>query len=484
MDRKTDNKKNKIDKKAERRAKKAKANNAIDMLHGSLWDKIIRFALPFMATSVLQQLFNATDTAVVGRFASSQAMAAVGSNASVIALIVGLFTGMAMGTNVVVARLIGQGRNGRIHDAVVTSMTTAILSGFLLIIVGTVVSRPLLTLMGTPENVIEHAVLYLRLFMLGTPFLMVYNFGSAVLRSKGDSTRPLYVLLASGVFNVLLNLLFVVVFRWGVAGVAIATDISNGVSAAIILWMLYREEERFQVSLRHLYLRKEPLMEILRVGVPAGLQGMVFSFSNIILQSAINSFGSDAVAGSAAAQNCEFVAYFVLNSFTQAAVTFTSQNFGAGDLKRCREVYRWCMLFGICSTLIVDVSFALLRYQILGLFATEPEVIRYGVIRLLTVCLFNFVANSYEITSGALRGVGYSILPTILTVIGSCLFRIAWVFTVFREVGTFRSLVIVYPISWAFTGAMVVIAYLVVLRKLRRQGQEMDPATTDIPMNK
>lgn len=456
-----------------RKPKETKAHtNAIDMMHGSLWDKIIKFALPFMATSVLQQMFNATDTAVVGRFASSQAMAAVGSNASVIALIVGLFTGMAMGTNVVVARLIGQGRDGRIHDAVVTSMTTALISGGVLIVIGTLVSRPLLTLMGTPENVIEQAVLYLRLYMLGMPLLMVYNFGSAVLRSKGDSKRPLYCLLVSGVFNVALNMLFVIVFHWGVAGVAIATDIASGISAMFILIILAREEDRFRVSLRHLYLRREPLKEILRIGIPAGLQGMVFSFSNIILQSAINSFGSDAVAGSAAAQNCEFVAYFVLNSFVQAAVTFTSQNYGAGDLKRCREVYRWCMLFGICSTLIVDVSFALLRYQIIGLFATEPEVIRYGVIRLLSVCLFNFIANSYEISSGALRGLGYSILPTVLIVIGSCLFRIVWVFTLFREVGTFQSLVIVYPISWAFTGTMVVIAYIVVRRKLQRQAEE------------
>ena len=310
------------------------------MLSGSLWDKIIRFALPFMATSVLQQLFNATDTAVVGRFASSQAMAAVGSNASVIALIVGLFTGMAMGTNVVVARLIGQGRDGRIHDAVVTSMTTAIISGGVLIVVGNLVAQPLLALMGTPENIIDQAVLYLRIYMLGTPFLMVYNFGSAVLRSKGDSKRPLYCLLASGVFNVALNMVFVIIFHWGVVGVAVATDIASGISATLILIMLAREEERFRVSLRHLYLRREPLGEILRIGIPAGLQGMVFSFSNIILQSAINSFGSDAVAGSAAAQNCEFIAYFVLNSFTQAAVTFTSQNYGAGNLQRCREVYR------------------------------------------------------------------------------------------------------------------------------------------------
>ncbi len=452
------------------RTKKEKGTtkNSIDMLSGSLWNKIILFALPFMATNVMQQLFNATDTAVVGRFASSQAMAAVGSNASLIALIVGLFTGMAMGTNVVVARLIGQGRDSRVHDAVVTSMTIAIVSGCFLVVVGNLVARPMLSLMGTPENIIDQAVLYLRLYMLGTPFLMVYNFGSAVLRSKGDSKRPLYCLLASGLFNVALNLLFVIVFHMGVAGVAIATGIASGISAGLILFMLHREEPRFQVSLRRLYVRRGPLKEILRIGVPAGVQGMVFSFSNIILQSAINSFGSDAVAGSAAAQNCEFMAYFVLNAFVQASVTFTSQNYGAGNLQRCREVYKWAMLFGVCSTLIVDVSFMLLRYQILGIFATEPEVIGYGVMRVLMVCLFNFVANSYEITGGALRGMGYSMLPTILTIIGSCLFRIGWVFLVFPHFGTFQSLIIVYPISWAFTGTMVVIAYAVVMHRMKK----------------
>ena len=455
---------------------KKQTKNAIDMLHGPLWNKIVLFALPFMITSVMQQLFNATDTAVVGRFASSQAMAAVGANASVIALIVGLFTGLAMGTNVVVARLIGQGRDSRIHDAVVTSMTTAIISGFLLIVIGYLVAQPLLEVMGTPEDILEKAILYLRLYMLGMPFLMIYNFGSAILRSKGDSKRPMYCLLASGVINVFLNLLFVIGFHWNEAGVAIATDISSGISAVVILILLAREEERFRVSLRCLYLRKEPFLEIMRIGVPAGLQGMVFSFSNIILQSAINSFGSAAVAGSAAAQNFEFIAYFVINSFTQAAVTFTSQNYGAGDLKRCRDVFRWCMLFGVCSSATVDISFMLLRYPLIGLFATDPEVIAFGATRLITVCLFNFVANSYEITSGALRGMGYSILPTVLTVIGSCLFRIAWVLIVLPRFGSFQSIIIVYPISWALTGIMVLIAYAAICHRQKKVKGLCDPS--------
>ena len=443
--------------------------NAIDMLSGSLWDKIIFFSLPFMASSVLQQLFNATDTAVVGRFASSQAMAAVGANTSVIALIVGLFTGMAMGTNVLVARLIGQGQNRPIRDACATAICIALIGGGVLIIVGNLLAKPILGVMGTPENVIDKAVLYLRIYMLGVPFMLIYNFGSAILRSKGDSKRPLYALLGSGIFNVALNMLFVIVFRWDVAGVAIATGISNMVSASIVLILLAREDFRFRVNLNKLYMRKKPLKEILRIGVPAGVQGMVFSFSNVILQSAINGFGSDGVAGSAAAQNFEFISYFVINSFTQAAVTFTSQNYGAGNMKRCGEVFKWSMLFGVCASMIVDVGFVLMRYQLAGIFATEAEVIGYATTRMVMVCLFGWVANSYEVVGGALRGLGYSILPTIITLIGSCLFRIAWVFVVFPQYRTFESLVIVYPVTWALTGIMMVTAYIIVRYKIKRK---------------
>ncbi len=452
---------------------KKKSDHAIDMLSGRMWDKIILFALPYLATSVMQQLFNATDTAVVGRFASASAMAAVGANTSVIVLIIGLFTGMAMGTNVVVARMIGEGRASRIHDAVVTSMTIAFISGSILIGAGALVARPLLELMGTPENVMSDAVLYLRLYMLGMPFSMVYNFGSAVLRSKGDSRRPLYCLLASGVFNVALNLLFVIVFGWGVAGVAIATGIASMVSAVIILVLLSREDEQFRFTLRHMFIRKEPLKEIMRIGIPAGIQGMIFSLSNVVLQSAINSFGSDAMAGSAVSQNMEFISYFVINSFTQAAVTFTSQNYGAGDLDRCRKAYKWSMLFGVFAAMMVDLLFIGLRYQFIGLFATDPDVIRYAVMRMMLACLFNWTACSYEITGGALRGMGHSMVPTALTIVGSCLFRIWWVLFLFPQTHTFRSLIMVYPASWFLCGAMVIGAYAIICRRQRRQRQEI-----------
>ena len=443
--------------------------NSIDMLHGPLWSRIIIFALPFMASSVLQQLFNAADIAIVGRFASSQAMAAVGSNTSVIALIVGLFTGMAVGTNVIVARLIGQGRSKDIHDAANTSMSIAIIGGLALIGIGNLVARPLLEVMGTPENVLDQAVLYLRLYTLGIPFALMYNFGSAILRSKGDSRRPLYALMASGVFNVALNMLFVIVFHLGVVGVAVATCIANMISAGAILFMLSREENRFRVRLGKLYIRKKPLMEILRIGIPAGVQGMMFSFSNIILQSAINGFGSDGVAGSAAAQNFEFVSYFVINAFGQAAVTFTSQNFGAGNLQRTKEVFKWCLLFGVIASMFVDVMFALFRYEFIGLFATETGVIEYGVTRMVMVCLFGWIANSYEVVGGSIRGLGYAMVPTVISLIGSCLFRIGWVFLLFPKMGSFESLVIVYPVTWTLTGMMMMTAYVVIRRKLTKK---------------
>ena len=444
--------------------------NEIDMLSGPLWDRIILFALPFLASSVLQQMFNAADTAIVGRFASSHAMAAVGANTSVIVLIIGLFTGMSMGTNVVVGRLIGEGRSERVQDAVMTSMTVAVCSGFVLIGAGFLVARPLLGLMGTPDEVMGQAVLYLRLYMLGMPFNMIYNFGSAVLRSKGDSRRPLYCLLISGVFNVFLNLVFVIVFHWGVAGVAIATGIANMVSAIIILCLLAGEDDRFRFTLRRMGIRKGPLLQIMRIGIPAGVQGMIFSFSNVILQSAINGFGAYAMAGSAAAQNLEFISFFVMNAFTQAAMTFTSQNYGAGDLARCRSVYRWSILFGMCASMAVDIFFVLLRYPLIGIFATDPVVVDFAVRRMMLACLFNFVAGSYEITGGALRGMGYSMVPTALTIVGSCLFRIFWVFCVFPDLGSFESLILVYPVSWVFCGVMVITAYLIVMRRQRRTG--------------
>ena len=295
------------------------------MLNGPLAGPIILFALPLALSSMLQQLFNAADTAVVGRFASSQAMAAVGSNSSVINLVVALFVGLSVGTNVVIASLIGRGRKDAIPTAVHTAVVVALISGVLLLFVGIGIARPMLTLMNTPEDVLDLAVLYLRIYFLGMPFIMLYNFGAAILRSKGDSTRPVYALICGGVLNVLLNLLLVIVFHLHVIGVASATVTSNVVSSFLVMWFLLHEEDEFRLNPKNLQIHTRYLMQMFRIGLPAGLQGVVFSLSNTVIQSGVNSFGSSASAGSAAALNFEIIAYYIVNSFNQATVTFTSQ---------------------------------------------------------------------------------------------------------------------------------------------------------------
>ena len=338
---------------------------SIDMTSGALWNKILLFALPLAASSILQQLFNSVDTAVVGRFASSQALAAVGSNSSLISLMINLFIGISLGSNVVIARNIGEKSEKNIHAAIHTAILVAIISGFFVMIAGQFIATPVLLLMGTPEDVIDLAVLYLRIYLLGMPFIMLYDFGSSILRSTGDSRRPLYCLIVAGVINTLLNLVLVIVFRLGVSGVAIATVISNIVSSSMVIYILTHESEPIKLELRQLKISVKELKKILVIGIPAGLQGMMFSIANVCIQSTINSFGSSAVAGSAAALNYEFFAYFLVNAFAQAAVTFTSQNYGAGEEKRIHKVLFKCqglvisvgLIFGVGAWLLYRVVF-------------------------------------------------------------------------------------------------------------------------------
>ena len=444
------------------------ARHEIDMIHGPLAGKMITFALPLAATAVLQQLFNAADIAVVGRFASSEAMAAVGSNASVIALIVNLFMGLAVGANVVVANLIGARKKEEITAAVHTVMAVALITGVLLVGIGNLVARPLLTLMGAPKEVMEPAVLYLRIYFLAMPGSMVYNFGSAVLRSKGDSKRPLLALMLSGVINILLNLLLVIVFRLHVIGVGAATVASNVVSAAFVLWFLTHEEAPFRLDLRKLCIRKSYLVNMIRIGMPAGLQGMVFSFSNIVIQSAINSFGAAAIAGSTAAQNLEFVSYCVINAFAQTAVTFTSQNYAAGDAKRCKKVFLIAMGMGELMDIVLILLMELFRVPILSIFTTDPAVLSFAVIRVATVCFPHFLIGSYEIPAGALRGMNHSLVPALISIFGTCVFRLIWVLAFVPKQHDFQLLMLVYPASWIFTGLIMNTAFLLIRRKAFR----------------
>ena len=435
------------------------------MLNGPLAGPIILFALPLALSSMLQQLFNAADTAVVGRFASSQAMAAVGSNSSVINLVVALFVGLSVGTNVVIASLIGRGRKDEIPTAVHTAVVVALISGVLLLFVGIGIARPMLTLMNTPEDVLDLAVLYLRIYFLGMPFIMLYNFGAAILRSKGDSTRPVYALICGGVLNVLLNLLLVIVFHLHVIGVASATVTSNVVSSFLVMWFLLHEEDEFRLNPKNLQIHRGYLMQMFRIGLPAGLQGVVFSLSNTVIQSGVNSFGSSASAGSAAALNFEIIAYYIVNSFNQATVTFTSQNYAAGKYDRVKKVFRLAILFTVIGAGTLDFLFIAGRHFTLSLFTTDPEVFKYAVIRFTHILAFQWMVSSYEISGSAMRGMGYSMTPTVITIFGTCVFRIFWVLTLFPRHRDFGFLLYVYPASWLITGSLVLFAYFLVCRK-------------------
>ena len=440
-------------------------NNKIDMLNGPLLGKIILFALPLMITSTLQQLFNATDVAVVGQFAGSQALAAVGSNGPIINLIINLMIGLSMGANVVIANYIGQGRKDRIKDTVHTAILISLIGGVTFGAIGFAASRPILVAMDSPDDVIDLATLYLRIYFAGLPLLTLYNFCSAILRSKGDTMRPLIALAISGMINVGLNLLLVAVFDMSVAGVAIATVVSNAISAAMLVTMLVKETDEFHLDFKKLRFHRDHFKRMLQIGLPTGIQSMVFSLSNVFIQAAVNGFGSNVIAGSAAALNFEYFSYFALNAFVQTAMTFTSQNYGALNMKRCRDIFGRCLLCGVIAVLICNFGFYLGREFFIGLFTDSPEVAQWAYVRMRCVLLFQVMALSYEMSGAAMRGMGHSTLPAVITVIGTCFLRIAWIFTVFAQFRTFEMLLYIYPISWAITGTAVLIAYFIVRRR-------------------
>lgn len=442
-----------------------KQTGQMDMLNGPLTSKIILFALPLAASSILQQLFNAADVAVVGRFAGNQALAAVGGNSSVINLLVNLFVGFSVGANVVIARYIGEGKSEKIQRTVHTVISMALICGLILAFLGNVVAAPLLKLMNTPAEVLPLATVYLKIYFGGMPFFMLYNFGSAILRSIGDTQKPLYCLIVSGIINVGLNLLLVIVFQLSVVGVAVATVTANGVSAGMILFFLVKSKESICVDLKKLTLCREEMVKIIKIGAPAGLQGMVFSFSNVCIQSAINGFGTDAIAGSAAALNYEFFTYFVTSAFTQAAVTFTSQNYGARQYERCKRVWRISAVLGVCGTGLLSVLFVTGRSLFLGIFAADAAAVAFGAARMLHIQIFSFMPPLYEVTGGVLRGMGYSMTPAVLTMFGSCAVRIIWIYTVFAWKPTLAVLFWVYPFSWIITITLVVGAYFFIGRK-------------------
>ena len=445
-----------------------KSGQTMDMLSGSLFDKLLLFAIPLALSSILQQLFNSVDVAVVGHFAADPAVAtaAVGSNGPIINLIINLFVGVSVGANVIISNYIGEGNKGKIESAVHTSMAVAILSGFIVLAIGLAISGPVLRVMNTPESVLPYAEEYLRIYFLGMPFVMIYNFGSSVLRSIGDTKRPLICLCVSGVLNALLNMFLVIVFHLDVAGVAIATVLSNGVSAVLVILFLVKEKNEIHLDLRRLRIAKPDLVRMLKIGVPAGLQSMVFSLSNVIIQSVLNGFGTSAVAGSAVALNYENFSYFIIAAFNQTAVTFTSQNYGARNYERCKRVFRLCMLTSIVLTGMMSWTFILCRHFFISIFTSDAEVARYAAIRMVMILSLNILSNTYEIGGATLRGIGYSMTPAILTVFGTCVFRLFWAYTICRIYHTFEVLLTVYPISWIITGSAVLIAYFIIRRRV------------------
>ncbi len=433
--------------------------NEIDMLHGPLFMKMIMFTLPLAASSILQQLFNSVDVAVMGRFASSQALAAVGSNAPVISLLINLFMGVSMGANVIISNHIGQNDRRSIRDAISTVGLVAIVSGLLMMVVGILVARPILTMMDTPADVLDMAVTYLRIFFLGIPFFMIFDFGSAILRSMGDTRRPLYILVAAGIVNTFLNLVFVIIFHMGVAGVAIATSIANAVSAALIIYLLLHEKEPYRLRPKKFYIEWKELKRMLQIGVPAGLQGMVFSVSNVLLQASINGYGSDAIAGSAAAVNFEYYCYFIIGAFNGAAISFTGQNYGAGLNHRVKRIFAICLFMGFVGCAALNWFFIWQEDFFLRLFTDSPAVIAFGKTRMHIALAWQSIAAFYEISGSVLRGMGKSIEPTLITVFGTCLLRIVWIYTIMPGWRGFDHLITVYPVSWAITAVMMLGLY-------------------------
>ena len=439
-----------------------------DMLHGPLLGKIVMFALPYAATGILQQLFNSVNVFVVGRFDSSHAMAAVGATTFLINLIINLFLGVSVGANAVIANNIGRRDLQAVHRAVSTTVALSLIGGAILLVVGLLVATPLLRLLGTPADVIHDSALYLNICFLGAPFFMVYNFGAAIFRSKGDTRTPLYILAVAGVINVVVSMVTVIVFHMSVAGVACAYFVSNMFSAVVITTLLWREKGEFRVRLRQIRIYRKELGDILAIGLPAGLQATVFSFSNVFVQSSINKFGYAAIAGASLSITFDTYCYYVLTAFCATAITFTGQNYGAGQVDRCRRIFRLCFLLGGASIFTANMVFVLFGSPIASVFTTDPQVVHYCTSRIYVALAFQWIATSYEIPAACMRGLGKSLAPALLTIFGTCFIRLGWIFLVLPHWYGYEHLMLCYPISWVITGVLVSSVYVVASRKAYR----------------
>ena len=446
---------------------KLKFGREIDMLNGSLWDKIILFALPLSLTGVMQQLFNTADVAVLGQFVGKTAIAAVGNNTAIVGMLVSLLMGLSLGANVVIAQFIGAKKLSHVRDAVRTAFLLSIILGVVMCALAQLVVDPVFEMLAVPASVAPMSEVYLRIYALGLPFISIYNFEAAIFRSKGDTQTPLIALVAASLLNILLNLLFVLQFDWGIDGVAWATTISNAVSAAILFYSLLHSSGLVRLKLQTAKIDKPCLKEIIRIGLPAGIQGMVFSLSNLLIQTAINTLGPDAMAASAAAFTIEINVFCLTMGFGQAATTFVSQNYGAGNLLRCKQATWTAFKINAALMLILSATILYFDERLVRLFNEDPEVVRLGVTRLWYIIAPELISVVMEIVSGALRGYGISLAPAIITLVCVCGIRITWVFTVFAKIPTYAALMAVYGISWFVTMIFLLVAYRYYVKRIK-----------------
>ncbi len=441
----------------------------IDMLGGNLYSNVFWFSLPVIASGIMQLLFNAIDMIVVGKFSGNASMAAVSSTGALVNLITNLFIGLSIGSSVCVARRLGKNDYTEVSKAVHTSIAVSFVSGLILTIVGVLLAKPLLQMMESPEDVLDLSALYLRVYFTGMLATMVYNFGSAILRAKGDTKRPLYALIIAGVLNALLNLFFVISLHMDVAGVGLASSISSYVSAIIILYVLVADDSAIHLDFRNLKIDGEVLKEIATVGIPAGIQGTVFSISNVVIQSSINSFGTIVMAGNGAASSIEGFVYNIMNSFYQCCLTFTSQNVGAGQIKRVPKILIACEFFVILSGVITGVGAYRAGNFLLGIYNSDPEVIQAGLIRMSLVCQIYFLCGIMDVFVGSLRGMGASFGPMIVSLVGVCIFRLVWIATYFRSHHTIQVLYASYPITWILTAFIHFLTFLLVYHNRKKK---------------
>ncbi len=452
----------------------------MDMCSGSILKKMLMFTLPLMLSSILQLLFNAADIVVVGRFAGDNSLAAVGSTTALINLLTNLFVGLSIGANVTAARNYGGKREDALSRTVHTAVTISIISGVILTVIGVVGTKEMLRLMSTPDEIIDLAADYLRIYFAGITATTIYNFGSALLRAIGDTKRPLYYLLAAGAVNVVLNLLFVIVFKMDVSGVALATIISESLSAFLVIRCLMRETGAIKLDLKKLRVHKAELISIIRIGLPAGFQGIVFALSNVVIQSSVNLFGNIVVAGNSAAANIEGFVYMAMNSFYQATLSFMSQNFGAGEYKRLNKILACGELCVVVVGLVLGNAAVLFGNQLLSIYSDSPEVIAAGMVRLHYISKVYFLCGIMDVLVGALRGIGYSVLPMVVSLLGACGLRLLWIATVFR-IPQFHKVEVVYlsyAITWIITAGVHFLCYVIVRKKVTKKYEQGTPANT------